>query len=383
MPHCCFISENPEMPQIRILYLVSALKRCGPINQLYNLIKYLDRKRYDVSVVTLSPEPADSRLGDFEMLGIHIVCLGLGKLESIFRATKLLMRYIQNEPAAIIHSSGFRADWIVARCCRNFRTVATIRNCPSEDYGYHLGWLGRYGIAPFHLNLLRRIKTPVVVSRLLSKKLADQHGFTCDFIQNGVDQDIFSPLSEPQKPPLRRHLKLPAGDRLFVVVGHLNKLKDPLCAAQGFLEAAVPNSRLIFIGNGILHSKLQRLCKSDKIILTGRTSNIQPWLQASDFLISASHTEGLPNAVLEAMACGLPCILSDIPAHREILDYQPQAGMLFPVGDITLLAERIRNAAQQPYDTQRKAALEIIEKYLSAKRMSQQYQFVYEKMLLP
>ena len=174
---------------------------------------------------------------------------------------------------------------------------------------------------------------------------------------------------------------LPLEHRLFAVAGRIVPLKDPLCVAEGFLKAAIPNATMIFIGDGVMREKLNRLLKTGKFLLTGRVNSVQTYLQASDFLVSGSHTEGMPNAVLEAMACGLPCILSDIPAHREMLDYQPQAGTLFPVGDAERLGEAIHRTINQSYKIQRQAALWIIEKHLNAKRMSEQYQALYENLL--
>lgn len=56
------------------------------------------------------------------------------------------------------------------------------------------------------------------------------------------------------------------------------------------------------------------------VVFHGFVDNVVPWLQASDLFVSASASEGMPLAVLEALSCGLPALLSDIPPHREIRD---------------------------------------------------------------
>ena len=63
--------------------------------------------------------------------------------------------------------------------------------------------------------------------------------------------------------------------------------------------------------------------------LFGQQPDVHRYLSAADFFVFASRYEGLPLAVLEAMACGLPCLLSDIPPHREIAD-EGKAAMLVP-----------------------------------------------------
>ena len=365
---------------VKILYIVSTLRRCGPTQQLFNLIKYIDRQRFLPRILTLSPEPQDSLMDEFIRLGVPISSFGLGQFTRFFRARRRIRDYISEHRPDIVHSNGFRAD--LFSTCVNYRvhTVTTVRNHLFENYAYDFGWVGRYLMAPLHLRMLRRIERAITVSRTLSERLLKEYGFACDVVPNAVDQEIFFPAATAQKRQIRSQLGLPPEHRLFAVTGYLSALKDPVCVAEGFLRSAIPNTTMIFIGDGVLRKKLNRLCKSGKIVLTGRVTNVQAYLQASDFLVSGSHTEGMPNAVLEALACGLPCILSDIPAHREILDYQPQAGTFFPAGDAERLAEAIRRTTNQSYEVQQQAALWIIENHLNAKRMSEQYQAVYREL---
>ena len=365
----------------KVLYIVPTLLEGGPALQLFNLIKYLDRRQFLPQILTLSAEPKDSMEEDFKRLGVPISSLRLGRFSSIIHAPYCIRDYVSKHNPDIVHSYGFRADLFSAWINRTVHTVATVQGHPFENYAYDFGWIGRHLIAPLHLKMLRRIEKPVIVSRALSERLSREYGFACDFLQNGVDQDAFFPVETTHKRQIRNQLGLPLEHRLFVVTGRIVPLKDPLCVAEGFLRAAIPNTTMIFTGVGVLQGKLSLLCKSGRIVLAGRVTNVQTYLQASDFLVSGSHTEGMPNAVLEAMACGLPCILSDIPAHREMLDYQPQAGTLFPVGDAERLGEAIHRTINQSYKIQRQAALWIIEKHLNAKRMSEQYQALYENLL--
>jgi len=365
----------------KILYIVSTLQRTGPIVQELNLIKYLDRQRFSPRILTLSPELQDSLMDEFIRLGIPVSSFGLGQFTSFFRVRRRISNYISEHRPDIVHSSGFRADLFSAWINRTVHTVTTVHGYPFENYAYDFGWIGRHLIAPLHLRMLRRIEKAITVSQTLSERLFKEYGFACDFVPNGVDQEVFFPAEAAHKRQIRSQLGLPPEHRLFAVTGYLSPLKDPVCVAEGFLRAAIPDTTMIFIGDGVLRGRLSLLCKSGRIVLAGRVTNVQTYLQASDFLVSGSHTEGMPTAVLEAMACGLPCILSDIPAHREMLDYQPQAGTLFPVGNAERLGEAIRRITNQSYEVQQQAALWIIEKHLNAKRMSEQYQALYENLL--
>jgi len=365
----------------KVLHIVPTLLKGGPALQLFNLIKYLDRRQFLPQILTLSAEPKDSMEEDFKRLGVPISSLRLGRFSSFILARYRIRDYISKHTPNIVHSSGFRPDLFSARVDRTVHTVATVGDCPFEDYAYNFGWIGQHVIAPLHLKMLQKIEKPVIVSRMLSEKFSRERGISFNVIQNGVDQEEFFPATAARKQKIRAQLGLPLKHRLFAVIGRIIPLKDPLCVAEGFLRSAIPDTTMFFAGDGILREKLNRLCESGKIILAGRVTSVQTYLQASDFLVSGSHTEGMPNAVLEAMACGLPCILSDIRAHREMLDYQPQAGTLFPVGNAERLGEAIRWTINQSYQMQRQAALWIIENHLNAKRMSEQYQALYENLL--
>lgn len=373
--------QRGRVNMIKILYVASTLRKCGPTLQLLNLVKYLDRQHFLPQILTLSPEPQDSLIDDFIRIKVPVSSFGLGHFASFFRAQRRIRDYVSRYNPDIVHSCGFRADLISSQVSHMTHTIATIRGSLFENYTYDFGWVGRYLMAPLHLRALSRIEKPVIVSHALSKKFMQEHGISFDFIPNGVDQEVFFPAATAEKRQIRSQLGLPLEHKLFAVTGYLSPLKDPICAAEGFLKSALPDAKMIFFGEGVLRKALEPLCKSGKIILAGRVTNIQTYLQASDFLVSSSRTEGMPNAVLEAMACGLPCILSDIQPHREILDYQPQAGTLFPVGNAGRLGEAIRRTTAHSYDIQQKAALWIIDNHLNAKHTSGRYQSLYEGLV--
>ncbi|MGH8643705.1 MAG: glycosyltransferase family 4 protein [Gammaproteobacteria bacterium] len=107
-------------------------------------------------------------------------------------------------------------------------------------------------------------------------------------------------------------------------VGRLIEIKNPLAIIGAFQQSADPSSRLVFIGEGPLYDVLLKeagaLGLSDRIELTGLIPRNQVFqeLRQTDLFISASLGEGLPVAVLEAMACRCPVLLSAIEPHREI-----------------------------------------------------------------
>ena len=104
------------------------------------------------------------------------------------------------------------------------------------------------------------------------------------------------------------------------------------------------------------------------------------YLQLSDFFISSSQTEGLPNATMEAMACGLPCVLSDIEAHREIVECNRKSAKLFEKKNGSMPGSKINEIIKDDYSEMSRAAISIIRDNLNAKTMSEKYQSLYLKI---
>ena len=101
--------------------------------------------------------------------------------------------------------------------------------------------------------------------------------------------------------------------------------------------------------------------------------NVIDYLQISDVFVSAALSEGLPNTVLEAMACGLPTILSDINPHKELAKSVAQ---FFEPENVALLVEELSKASKRNNESR-----SIVVKNFSAREMSRQYQELYLSLL--
>lgn len=69
----------------KILYIVSTLKSTGPTNQLYNIVRYGDNQNYSYTILTLSPEPNDSKIDDFKKLGVRVDTLNLSRVKGVIK----------------------------------------------------------------------------------------------------------------------------------------------------------------------------------------------------------------------------------------------------------------------------------------------------------
>jgi glycosyltransferase involved in cell wall biosynthesis len=173
------------------------------------------------------------------------------------------------------------------------------------------------------------------------------------------------------------------------MIGRLIPIKDPLAVVEAFQQVARANDRLVCIGDGPLgvavRERARQLGHARQVELTGVIPRdaVYERMKAVDLFVSASRVEGLPVAVLEAMACGCPVVLSDIPPHREIagrLEFIP----LVRPGDRDGFAREIRRF--QRLSAEERAAIgarcrALAVQNFSAEAMGHAYEEIYRRAL--
>jgi glycosyltransferase involved in cell wall biosynthesis len=204
-------------------------------------------------------------------------------------------------------------------------------------------------------------------------------------VQNGVDLERIgrvlaaAPVSAA-----------PAGNG-FVVgsVGRLIDRKDPIALLHAFTMAAGEDDRLVYVGDGPdragLLEEARRANAESRVVVTGLLARDEVYrhLLGMDLVVSASHAEGLPVAVLEAMACSRPVVISDIPSHREIADQTKFIPLVSP-GDLAGLSWEIaRFRAMKPRERRQIGARcrQLVEARFSLDAMDRSYLSVYESVL--
>lgn len=357
----------------KILFVTSTLERSGPTNVIYNIVKYLDRTKFDPAILTLSPEPTNSRLQDFLALSIPFHTLQKSRLYWMLSSLKELKVKIDKINPDIIHSHTYRADVSVARHLKKYKLISTLHSDLFANYKDTYGALVARFFEYKQISAVSTMNMVVACSVSAGKKYQDQIP-TMRVIQNGIDTSLFLPGKKPES---RSKLNLPFDTRIFISAGLLIKRKDPETVIKGFLSGAEKNDILIVLGSGDLYENLKQKYHSEKrIYLKGLVTDVEVYMQAADFFISASHSEGLPNTVMEALGSGLPVVLSNIPAHQEILDINPKAGLLFQPGSSEDLACKIRELIKNKTEAS-EASLQIVQSRLNSQFMTRQYEIAY------
>lgn len=156
----------------------------------------------------------------------------------------------------------------------------------------------------------------------IPRRLVRRAGDRLAVVANGVDVDrVHRVLAErPAPPPSRRNHRA----LTVVSLNRLIPLKDPGTLLRAFARVHQPGDRLVMIGDGALRPRVESEIRarglSECVTLTGIVPRDEVYrrLAEADLFVSTSGGEGLPVALLEAMACEVPVIVSDIPPHREV-----------------------------------------------------------------
>ena len=369
------------MKQATIVYIVSTLGRTGPTRQLFNLVKHLDRNFFDVHIVTLSLEPKDSLESQFNEIGINLISLELSRPASLFFGLSKLKRLLYTLAPDIIHSQGLRADWLSARLSFPNK-ITTQRNNPFSDYPQLMGPVMGRMAAYLHCYALRQLE--VITCSDSIANLNRSMNISSEVIRNGVDTSTFKPIQSPELQRAQRlNLGLPADGRLFLYTGPLIVRKNIEFLIESIMSHTVDAEYLIILGTGPSLNHLTRIAEAHpNIIFPGATDNVLPYLQAADYFVSASCAEGLPNSVLEALATGLPVLLSDIPSHREIVGLSPSTGELFCLSGSNTFYQAIDNLAhKQKPGKVNNSARTLAVRFFSAEKMTTEYQCLYDNLL--
>jgi glycosyltransferase involved in cell wall biosynthesis len=353
------------------------------VNQLYDVIKYLNHEQCEVYLITLSPEPDNSRWIDYEKLGVHLYTLNHSRIKWLLFAKKHIQILINIIKPDIIHSQGIRSDIISSQLDKENPRISTIHNLLQFDYRMEYGKLKSKIMLFQHINALKKISLCIGVSRSVSDNL--HH--ICDnidilTIENGIDTALYNPVSQEEKMALRKKLNLPLDGNLWISSGNLSTRKNPLFLIDCWKEHIKHDNHLLFIGDGILLEEcIEKIKNHNNIHVLGRVNNVVDYLNASDYFISSSWAEGFPLAVLEAMACGLPVLLSDIEPHKEIMNLARDAGFLFKLTNEKEFIEMTNKMATADRKIMSNAALKIIQDKLNALSMSEAYQDIYRHLV--
>jgi len=190
-------------------------------------------------------------------------------------------------------------------------------------------------------------------------------------IPNGIDTELFRPNAVSRE-MVRREWGLLPQETLIGIVGRMDPIKDHSIFLEAAAKLARCRERLRFVSVGtgptdyaaLLKEKAQRLGLAERLIWVGPRGDMPAVYSALDLLVSSSFTESFSNVLGEAMACGIPCVATDVGDAREILG---ELGAVVPRSDpealATAMKRMLERAAVEAGSLSARLRQQIVENY--------------------
>lgn len=200
-------------------------------------------------------------------------------------------------------------------------------------------------------------------------------------IPNGIDLQRFSPHGENLREQWRLSPKTPT----FGTVSMLRPEKNIslfLRVAQRVLRT-MPQARAFVVGDGVQRAALEQMAEQmnmqQQVVFTGVFEDIPSVWRTLDVAVLTSRVEGLPNVLIEAAACGVPAVSTDVGAVRDVV-LDGETGFVVPLQEEDTLAERILYLLQHPDERKRMGehARQHAEAYFDLRQMVERYAQVLE-----
>lgn len=262
-----------------------------------------------------------------------------------------LRQRLKTENITAIHSHDYKGNLlgVLATCGMGVEHIASIR-------GYTERTLALRFYKLIDLIVLRFIPHITTVSEHMRQQLISS-GLPPDrivTIHNVIDVDTFAKAAKRDCTTLLSELRLKPDDFIITIVGRLTLEKghwDFLHAARE-LHSSIPESRFLIVGSGPLAEDLQHQTRiwnlDDAFRFVGYRKDIARLMMISDIVTIASHREGLPNVLLEALALGKPVVATQVGGIPEVIQ-DGKTGILVPARNPQALAQAIINLYRDPH----------------------------------
>ncbi len=237
-------------------------------------------------------------------------------------------------------------------------------------------------VVRFLSSLLHNTHAIVVVLSSRMKNSLAEHGFNLPDVQlipNGADIIRFKPGDLDSSSDGR--------EQVVVCVSGLRYEKgiDVLLQAWHLVHQQAPQARLIIVGDGGLQFQLESMAKAlgiaNSVEFTGLQTDVPTQLHRGGLAVLPSRWEGMPNALLEAMACGLPCVATRVSGSEDIIQHGVN-GLLVESEDYQGMAQALLTLLRDPVLTRKygQAAREMIERHFSLECIMDRYVELYQRI---
>ncbi len=367
---------------LRILYVIPTLDQSGAEKQLQLLATGLSASDFEIRVVALNR-------GGFYEKHLRDAQIPVDILKKRFRIDPVthfrLKKIIREFQPDLVHSWLFAANSHVRMLRKRnskWKCVVSERCVDS----WKAGW---------QLQLDRRLiqsTDAMVVNSTSVAEFYQQQGIPESLIQiinNGIEvpERLSAAQADESRKSWRRRNGLPEEAYIVLSIGRLARQKrlDSLLWATHMFSLSEKNVRTVFVGDGPEREYLLQLIEKYEIEgwahFLGHQTETAELFQYADAFWLGSDFEGQSNSLMEAMAWGLPVVVSDIPPNRELVTHQVN-GIIVPTGDSAAFAKAIRQFKNDPEQAIKlgDAARQTMQEKFSVSQMIEEHTRLYESL---
>lgn len=328
---------------MKLAFYINSIHEGGAERVITNLATYFSNTDYEVILITSFYDkweyPYDDKikrivLEDKDKKNNRII-------KNVSRVIKL-RRVIKKEKPDCLISFMAEPNYRALLACSGLKTksIISVRNEPKIEYSGKAGWLLGHFLLPIADGcVFQTTDAQEWFPKRLKKKST--------IIYNAVKDDFY----HADRKPVRN---------LIVSCGRLEEQKNYPLLIKAFTKVVdeIPDARLFIYGDGSLKNKIADLIKKNnlenKVYLKGQTKNVVKALKEADLFVLSSLYEGMPNALMEAMAVGVPCISTDCPCGGPKMLFDSVGGILVTNNDQLELEKAIRSVL---FDDEKKNSL--------------------------
>lgn len=352
--------------KIKVVITIPDFSTGGAETMVAQLVSRLDFDEFDVHLLVIR-KPLNNFIERSVDPRVKIIYLNKGMgfdIKTVWRANRVLKRIKPD----VIHThlqSFMYVAWYVM--FHRVRMLHTVHNTPEEESKGLRRKVLRF--------LFKRGKAiPVGISDTITAKIKTLYAVDrCETIYNPVDTRRFFPANcEEERKTFR-----------IITIGRMTSIKNQAFLIETFAtyHKRNPNSELMVLGDGPLREELvaltERLECLSCISLPGVVSDVRDRLVSSDVFVLTSLYEGLPMTVLEAMACGLPVVSTDVGGIRDIV---ADNGILIDTPDREAFLTAFEKLGENPEERKRMGAQSrILSEQYTVESVCRQYESLYLK----
>lgn len=331
---------------MRILYVIDSLKVGGAEILLVDLLRIVERQGHEATVAYFSPGPLDRELATLGVPAHRLSRRGLADPRAVLR----LLGLIRTWRPHVVHTHLTKSDLVGQLAAALGRVPVRISSAHNVD-----PWRRSRVLTRINRLITSRCQWVIAVSNEVRDYLTAVRAYPAEklvTVANGIDLERFDPQ---RRKPVDRTSAWGLGAE-HIAIGVIGRL-EPQKGHSVLLEAAtrvvgeVPESRFLFIGDGSLRAELEaqrtRLGLDEQVIFTGVMQDVPAVLAALDAVAFPSLWEGLPVALLEAMAMEKPIVATAVGGMPGVLR-DGVSGMLVPPGEPVELARGLLGILRDP-----------------------------------